>query len=42
VLFSTQLAATEYLSWYASQPWGEQDPDEFSVMAIGAVVATAG
>ena len=42
VLLPTELAATEYLSWYCSQPWGEQDPGEFSVMAIGAVVAAAG
>ncbi|HEX2880617.1 MAG TPA: hypothetical protein VHO25_13890 [Polyangiaceae bacterium] len=36
-LFSTEQAAQSYFDWYVSQPWAEEEPSDFSVMAVGAV-----
>ncbi len=37
ILFSTQLDAQDYLSWYAGQDWAESEPEEFIVIAVGAI-----
>ena len=37
ILFSTQLDAQDYLSWYAGQDWAEKWPEEFSIISVGTV-----
>ncbi len=36
-LFPTEDSAKRYRDWYAEQPWAEDDPSAFTIIAIGAV-----
>jgi hypothetical protein len=36
VLFPNERSAMSYLEWYKTQPWAEEVPAEFTVMAVGA------
>ena len=41
-LFPTEHSAGAYRDWYTRQPWAEEEPSDFIVMAVGALPAVVG